>query len=656
MKPRAVRAVSDIQEWGWVKIKLGKKERRIGICMISRKPAHYENEATAGKHMPSFLALGSCFLALSSRFSALASRFLAPGACLLILGSCFLVLGPRFASAQSKKGSQAIIVAGRPLTDMDSAMVKELFFKALREKTTENLALAGELFDRVIHIDPANDAALYELANIKKIQNKYNEAQPLLEKAVTVNSDNEWYWAALADCYEKSNDIGKLENVFNELTRINPAKPDYYYDKANAYFLLGKYDEALKVYDQLEQLGGPTDDLLANRQKIYLKQGKVDLAAAQLEKMIQANPAQIKYYLFLAQLYSANNFGDKALKTLQTAEKINPNSGLVHLALADIYRDKKNTDASYNELTIAFAAPNVDIEQKIKIILGYLPRFPDPNAKASALELSRILTTAHPHDARSYAIYGDMLLQNEKMVDAKAMYKKSVLLDSKVYAVHEQLVRIELATNDANAALADGENALSLFPNQAWMNYLVGVAWVQKKEYKKAVEYLKNATSLDEQDKDLLSQSFSALGDCYHDMNENKSSDDAYDKSLTYNADNAYTLNNYAYYLSVRGEQLEKAAKMSRRSNELQPNNASFEDTYAWILFKQKDYNEAKQWMEKALADDKEKSATKSEHYGDILFHLGNVDAAVDNWKKAQAAGDRSPVLERKINEKKYIE
>jgi tetratricopeptide (TPR) repeat protein len=95
---------------------------------------------------------------------------------------------------------------------------------------------------------------------------------------------------------------------------------------------------------------------------------------------------------------------------------------------------------------------------------------------------------------------------------------------------------------------------------------------------------------------------------------------------------------------------------MSKHSNELQPNNASFEDTYAWILFKQKDYAGAKQWIEKALVDDKTNSAVKSEHYGDIMFCLGNVDAAVENWKKAKEYGDQSAVLEKKINERKYIE
>ena len=573
---------------------------------------------------------------------------------LLILSCSFFALPSQ---AQRKNpGNAAIVVAGKPMTNADSLKVKQLFFSALSAKTAENLSLADDLFNRVLQIDPANDASLYELANIKKVQNNYDEARPLLERAATVNPDNEWYWLALADSYEKNADYGKLENVFNELIRIDPDKPDFYFDQANAYFYQKKYDEALKSYDQVERLTGLTDDLLANRQKVYLKQGKVDLAAQQLEQAIKADPSQIKYYLFLSELYNANNFTEKAIKVLQAAEKVNGNSGLVHLALADIYRDKKDYEGSFNELTLAFAAPDVDIDQEIKIVLGYLPKFPDPNAKASALELSRLITVSHPADAKAYAVYGDMLLQNGKLKEAKGVYEKSVQLNNQVYEVQEQLVRIDLGDNDIDAAIKNGENSLSLFPNQAWMNYLVGVAWLQKKDIKKATEFIKNATSLETQDKDLLSQSYSSLGDCYHELKDYKSSDDAYIKALSYNPDNAFTLNNYAYYLSLRGEQLEKAATMSKHSNELQPANAAFEDTYAWILFKQKDFTGAKLWIEKALADDKESGGVKAEHYGDIMFYLGNVDAAVENWKKAKASGDSSPVLERKINERKYIE
>jgi tetratricopeptide (TPR) repeat protein len=561
-----------------------------------------------------------------------------------------------FAQNKTGKNNAAIIIAAKPMTAADSGMVKQLFFSALREKTIENTKLASELFNRVLQIDPTNDASMFELAGLEKARNNYPVVQSLLERAVTVNPNNEWYWIALAGSYEKSNDLGKLENAFNELIRLNPTKPDYYYDKANALAIQKRYDEALKMYDKVEELAGPSEDLLINRQKIYIRQGDVKKAISALDELITANPTQVKYYMMQAEIYNSNNLNDKALEVLLKAKNIDPQNGIVHLALADIYRERKNTEASYDELEIAFANPNVDIEQKLRIILGYVPQFPEPNARASALELSRLLTVAHPANSKAFAIYGDMLLQSEKAAEAKAAYKKAISLDNQAYNVWEQLVRIDLSENDMDAAIKDGETSLSFFPNQSWMNYMVGLAWQQKNDCKKAISYLKNAVSLETQDKDLLTQSYSALGDCYHSIGDTKNSDGSYDKALAINPDNAFTLNNYAYYLSLRNEQLDKAAQMSKHSNDLQANNASFEDTYAWILFKQKKYAEAKLWIEKSLLHDKGSSPVKTEHYGDILFFLGDTDAAVQNWTKAKAQGSKSPVLERKINEKKYFE
>jgi len=544
----------------------------------------------------------------------------------------------------------------QPVTSADSAAVQQLFYTALHDKVIDKLPSATDLFTRVLQLDTKNDAAMYELAGLKKLQNKPAEAQALLEKAVTLNTNNEWYWRALADSYEKTNDIANISRVFDQLLRINPDKPDYYLDKANALFFEKKYDEALSLYNRLEQLTGLTDELVGNRQKVYLKLGKVNLAADELERLIASNPNQIRYYLLLGELYNANNLTEKALKALQRAEKIEPDNGLLHLALADIYRSGKNTEASFTQLESAFNVPNLDIDQKIRIVLGYLPKFPNPDAKASALALSNILVKTHPNEAKAHALYGDMLMQNDKFKEAKIAYKKSVQLNTDIYTVQEQLVRLELGENDLDEAIKDGENALSLFPNQAWMNYLVGVAWLQKKVPAKAITYLKTATSLEVQDKDLSAQSYAALGDSYHQIKEDEKSDAAYDKALTFDADNVYTLNNYAYYLSVRGTQLDKAAQMSKRSNELSANNASFEDTYAWILFKQRKYTEARNWIEKAIAHGKEPSAVQTEHYADILFHTGDTAAAIQYWIKAKQYGGQSATLERKINEKKYIE
>ncbi len=563
---------------------------------------------------------------------------------LLIVGVCLMV------------SAQSVIAQGTRGGQSGGESVEQMFYAALTKKTIDDNAGAANIFNKILEIDPSNDASLYELANIRKLQNNYPAAAPLLEKAVTIKPDNSWYWLALADVYEKSNEFSKLENVFNQLIRLNPDKVDVYFDKGNALFLQGKYDETLKVYNDIEKLTGPSDDLTVNRQKVYLKQGNPDKAAASLEALISANPNNIRYYLMLADLYNSVNQRDKTAQVLERAKKVDPNNGLIRLGLADIYRDNKNVEGSFSELEKAFSVPELNIEQKIRIIAGYIPQFKDPNARASALALAKLLVTSHPEDARAHALYGDMLLQNDKVADAKAAYQKALAINNQTYEVREQLVRIALSEDDFATVVKDGEDALAYFPNQANMNYFVGLAWLQKKDAKKALSYLKNATSLEFEDKEFLSQAYSALGDCYHELQNNKSSDESYDKSIQYNADNFYTLNNYAYYLAVRGENLVKAAAMAKRANELKPDNASFEDTYAWVLFKQKKYAEAKNWMEKAMQHNKDKSATQAEHYGDILFNMGNTDAAVQSWIKAKEYGGKSAVLERKINEKKYIE
>jgi tetratricopeptide (TPR) repeat protein len=564
------------------------------------------------------------------------------------------------ASSQGKKkadegSNKTMAMVGKPLTAMDSSAVTQLFFSALREKTVENTTLAAEMFNRILQMDPHNDASMYELGKIRRAQNNESSARDLFEKAVAVKPDNEYYWLALAESYEKNNDIPKLENVFTELIRLSPDNPEYKFDLANAYFLEKKYDEALIMYNDLQQSNGLNEAILVSKQKIYLRQGKVTEAANELEDMIKANPSQLRYYLLLSELYNSNSMNDKALAILQKAEKISPGNDQVNLAMADIYRDKKDYQASFDHLKAAFTNPDLPIDQELNIIRGYIPKFPDQNAKLSALELSRILTVAHPNDARAYAMYGNMLLETEQYNEAKAALKKASKLNDQDYTVWEQLVRLELG-NDVDEAIKDANEALSIFPNQAWLNYLAGVAYAQKKDYNKALSYASNVPSLETGDKDLLSQTYSVMGDCYHGMKDFKKSDEAYDRSIEYNPDNVYTLNNYAYYLSLRGEQLEKAAQMSKHSNELEANNPSFEDTYAWILFKQKNYAEAKTWIEKALANNKNKSAVATEHYGDILFYLGKVDEALDNWKKAKQLGGASPELDRKINEKKYIE
>jgi len=201
----------------------------------------------------------------------------------------------------------------------------------------------------------------------------------------------------------------------------------------------------------------------------------------------------------------------------------------------------------------------------------------------------------------------------------------------------------------------DGEEALSLFPNQAVLYVYTALAYNQLKQSEKAVNYLNNALNY-ELNNALKVQVYSSLGDAYQSLKKFKESVASYEKALALEPDNVYALNNYAYYLSLRDENLEKAERMSYRSNQLEKDNSSFLDTYAWILFRQKKYKEAKEWIERALRASNSQSATIIEHYGDILFHTGDKAGALENWKKAAQLGEKSALLQKKINEGKYFE
>jgi Tfp pilus assembly protein PilF len=153
----------------------------------------------------------------------------------------------------------------------------------------------------------------------------------------------------------------------------------------------------------------------------------------------------------------------------------------------------------------------------------------------------------------------------------------------------------------------------------------------------------------------LKAQIYSNMGDTYHSLSKDMESDSAYEKSLKLDPENAYVLNNYSYYLSVRKANLERAKQMSAYANKLDPDNDSFMDTYAWILFQLGEFPEAKTFQDRAVLKNP-KNPTLLEHYGDILIKLGEKEKAVEYWRRAKEAGSDSHTIETKIAEMKYVE
>ena len=563
-----------------------------------------------------------------------------------------------FAQRQKKELSkEVVIVAGKILTPEDSSLVKDLFLSGLREKISAHYKLSEDYFQRVLVLDAANDAALFELAQLALDNKQIDVAEDYAKLAVTVKPDNQWYWLLMANIYQQQKKYDLLVYAMDELIRLHPDKTDYSLNKANALFLLNKPKEAMLIYDNVELSTGLTDDLVAAKQQVYLKTGEIDKAAKDLEGLIAAQPDHIRYYILLGQLYDANDMPDKAIDVLQKALKVEPNNPDLRLLLANIYQGAKKDDLALPHIKIAFAQKEMPIDQMVAIVVGYFNKFPDSTAVARATQLAKLVSEVHAENPKSFSLYGDVLYHDNKMIEAEKAYEKALELNKNVYAIWDQLIRIRLSLNNFTGAVEASLAALELFPNQSELFYYLGVGYRQTKQPEKAIENLKQAIALDGgEQNNFKSQIYSSLGDVYQDLKQYQESAQAYDESLKLTPNNAYTLNNYAYYLSLRNQNLDLAEKMAKQANDLEKDNPSFQDTYAWVLFKLKRYAEAKKWMEQAMQKSSTNSGTAFEHYGDILYKLGEITSALNNWQKAWDLGERNPILKRKINEKKYLD
>jgi len=546
-------------------------------------------------------------------------------------------------------------------TQTDSTQIKDLYYQALNEKARGDIDLATTTFHKLIQLDEQNDAAFFELARLELEQQNLGDAAIHAKKATILKPDNEWYWILLADVYKQMEDFKSLTPIFDELLRLKPEKKEYYYDRAYALFLNNELEQALQAYSSIEQKFGKDDNILVARQEIYLKQKQPKKAIDELSALIEQEPDSTKGYVLLANLYLKLDKPKEALKVLEDGHKRLPGDPYISLSKADAYHSLKDENRSNEELKLAFASNQMDFEGKMRLLISLMS---DPKNKAIlpvVNDLANTLTVSYPSDARAFALYGDILAQQKQLKEAREQYLKAIDLNSRVNTIWEQLLQIELTLGLQKDALSHAYKASALFPQQPVTQFFSGHAFFAEKKYTDARNCFEAALNYaDERNALLLTQVYSSLGDTYHALDMAAESDQAYEEALSLDSNNVGTLNNYAYYLSLRKANLEEAAKMAKKSNELDPNNPTFQDTYAWVLFQQGHYKEALEWIEKAIANSGETSFALLEHYGDILFKLGDVETAVTKWKEAKATGqvtgENIELLSKKIDAKKYFE
>lgn len=573
---------------------------------------------------------------------------------LVLLTLVFLLINNNAILAQKKKGKNKKESKADVLSDSDRAKMEAALFSGITAKMKGDVEEAILAYEACLSVDPKNDAALYELAKIYFDNNGDREKALLyVQQAATIDSKNKWYQSLYAECLAQGKQFNEAATVYENLLKNNPNEYEYYFDWAYMLIQSGQYQKAVDAYNALEERIGVSEDISLQKQKLYIQLNDFDQAAAELQSLIETFPDEARYYLALGELYATQNKMDEAVAVYEQLLEVQPENPYVRLAMADYYRLQDDNEQYIENLKIAMASSLLPLDIKARTLGFYIEDDrPDAEQRNDLFIMVESIVDAHPDEALAYVLYGDVLYAYEQPEKALKQFKKATELDSDGFEVWYQVMIITFELERYQDLAEVSNNIMSLFPNEPLPYYFNGIANEEMENLEKAVKSLKRGAMISVKDTSLAAQMYALIGSIYNRKKEHEQSDKYYDKSLKLMPDDPIVLNNYSYYLSLRKDNLEKAADMAKRANELRPAMASFQDTYAWILFKQEKYTEALEWIEKAIANGGGASPTINEHYGDILFKLKRVDEAVEQWQLAKDLGSDSENLDRKISNK----
>lgn len=530
-------------------------------------------------------------------------------------------------------------------------------FNGLKEKELGNYEKALESFKACMRLKPNESVSFYESARINQRLGNIDLAIEEAKKACELNPNNKWYTKLYAEILMQNQKFNLAINEYKKLIKQNPKNQENYFLLAESYIYARKYLKAINVYDQIESQAGINKIVSMQKYSLYMQLNKTNSAIKQIETLTQKFPTDIEALEILSELYLLNNQKNKALEVFREIAKIDPGNGHIHLKLANYYRDQGENEKSYEELKKAFQNKSLIIDTKIPVLASYLPLIQeDKKMEKQAYELCEILIETHSQDYKSYTIYGDVLYSNKEMEEAKAKYLKSIELEKNQAQTWTQIIFIQAEQNKFKEVLKTSEEALEIFPTNPIYYYFNGVANSRFKNHEIATQVLETGIEFIA-DNDLLRTEFCAsLAECFHALDDHQKSDSLFEIVLIKNPENSIALNNYSYYLSLRKEKLEKAQAMSEKSNQLDPKNGTYQDTYAWILYQLQDYKNAEIWIQKALKNGSDSSAVVVEHYGDILFKLGKKKKAIEQWRNAQELGGKNEKLIKKIKDEQLYE
>lgn len=544
------------------------------------------------------------------------------------------------------------------------------FLEALRLKEKGELDAALDMYSHCLEIDSQSAAVQYEMAQFYMFLGQAQKGEAFLRKAVSLEPDNYWYKQTLASHFRKRGENEQAIGVIEDIAARFPSRLEPLMELVDLYARQENYQKVVHTLDRLEKLDGKSEQVSMEKFRMYLQMGDLERAFSEIESLAKEYPYEMRYLNILGDVYLENGRSEEAYDIFQKVLKEEPGYTPAMLSLVSFY-EKTGQDSLYRvQLDSVLLNQKVESEMKVNIMRQLIARSErgDKDSTKITSLFDAILEQEQPN--ADVAMLAAQYLLSKKMDDkATSVLHKIVEIEPENKPAHLQLLSFAISKNDLDEVVRICTPAVEYMPEALEFYYYMGLAHYQKERNDEALKvFEKGVRQVNEQsDKTLVSDFYAIMGDIYHAKKMDVEAYAAYDSALVYKEDNIGVLNNYAYYLSVERKNLDKAEEMSYRTVKAEPKNGTYLDTYAWILFEKGKYAEARIYIDQALQHGGTESSVVVEHCGDIYFHCGETDKAVEYWKQAEEVSKKEvddknyarseqelKLLRKKITNKKY--
>ena len=545
--------------------------------------------------------------------------------------------------------------------DYDSLQSYNYFFlEGVRQQEMGNLTAAFDLLRHARDLNPNAPEVYYLLAPYYVDLKDDARSRAYYERAATLDPENSSYIEKLGQLYVSQKDYPNAINAYEKLYALNKARVDVLQILYQLYGSQNEFQQMINVLNRIEVLEGGSEQISLSKMQIYEQMGEKRKEYDELKSLVDSHPLDLNYKVMFGNWLLQNGKKKEAVKLYRNVLKEEPTNALAKLSLLDYYRtigDQATVDVITQEL---LQSPKTEKETKIALLRQVISSNQQANVSDSA-EVMKLFSQALSVPQTD----ADILMMKAAYMSLKKMPK------AEINRVYEQAIDVEPDNSRARIALiqniwdtGDYDKVIAICrpaqeynPEEMVFYYFQGMAQYQKHENDAALQTFRKGVSQIKADSnpDVVSDFYALMGEILHEKGRLAESFQAYDSCLQWKPDNIAAMNNYAYYLSEANKDLPKAEQLSYKTIKAEPNNSTFLDTYAWILFQQKRYEEAKIYIDQAIRSDSTLTGVVKEHAGDIYAMTGDIDKALEFWQQSLKGGNQSAVLKKKIQLKKYV-